>query len=194
MVSRRSPIQPAAADGERRVPDVLRQLRVRHSGISDVRCPLREIARNLPAGRLQGEAEPGVLARGSVKLTASWKPASWRQDGGRRRLARQRQRTLAIRRTCLTGGDTILTWMNVKRKIFNFFLRIVRYALLGATVKFCSECGAPVSSAPPSRRGRTTRVTRPIADVVHRWNRGGRRCQNGCAKSWPSWSSGRQRW
>ena len=44
-------LQPAAADGQRRLPDLLRQLRVRHAGLPLSDVPLQAIADDVAAGR-----------------------------------------------------------------------------------------------------------------------------------------------
>ena len=67
--------QPAAADAERRLPDLLRQLRVRHAGLPALR---RAAARNRRRRRrrpAQGQAGHGCSASTrSARRIASWRP------------------------------------------------------------------------------------------------------------------------
>ena len=74
----------------------------------------------------------------------------------------------AIPQTCLTSGDTILTWMtggNGPGALTAAGLSCAACgAQLGATAKFCSECGTPVAKGTQSAEYK--QVTVLFADVV----------------------------
>src|SRR3989442_5565708 len=57
-------LQPVPANGQRRLPDLLRQFRIRHSAVPPVRCAAPEDCRTGGRRASQGEAKPGVPLRG----------------------------------------------------------------------------------------------------------------------------------
>ena len=57
-------LQPAPADGERRLPDLLRQLRLRNAGLPALGRPAAGDRRDVAAGRLHGEAVARLPLRG----------------------------------------------------------------------------------------------------------------------------------